>query len=163
MKEYWDAYDENFNIIEGVRLVRGEPVPDGVFHIVGETAVRHKDGTYLIMQRDLHKHLGGKWELTAGGSAMQGETPLGCAKRELLEETGISSEKFTEIKTVFHKEHHSIYGIYLCETDCDKDIVKLQKGETIAFRWLTGKELRSMNCDDMASDRTMELFSEGLI
>ena len=28
--EIWDAYDENLNKIEGVTLVRGEPIPDGV-------------------------------------------------------------------------------------------------------------------------------------
>ena len=45
------------------------------------------------MQRDFRKHLGGKWELTAGGSALQGETALECASRELREETGIAAEE----------------------------------------------------------------------
>ena len=35
--------------------------------------MRHKDGNYLFMQRDKRKHQSGKWEATAGGSAVQGE------------------------------------------------------------------------------------------
>ena len=87
--EYWDAYDKDLNKIDGITLVRGEPIPENVYHLVCETVVKHVDGTYLLMQRDFNKHLGGLWELTAGGSALSGETPLECAVRELMEETGI--------------------------------------------------------------------------
>lgn len=93
--ELWDAYDENFNIINGVTLVRGEEISKGMFHLVCEVAVRHTDGTYLLMQRDFKKPLGGLWELTAGGSALKGETPLQCARRELSEETGINADLLT--------------------------------------------------------------------
>ena len=86
--ELWDAYDMHLNKIEGVTLIRGDQVPEGYFHLVSEIIVKHTDGSYLIMQRDKRKHLGGMWETTAGGSALQGEDPLSCAKRELYEETG---------------------------------------------------------------------------
>ena len=103
--ELWDAYDEKLNKIEGKTLVRGEDVPDGVFHLVCEIIVRHADGTYLLMQRDHRKHLGGMWEATAGGSALQGEDPLTCALRELFEETGIEIEnlKLAELKSRLKK------------------------------------------------------------
>ena len=42
--EIWDAYDEKLNKIEGMTLVRGEEVPDGVFHLVCEIIVKHADG-----------------------------------------------------------------------------------------------------------------------
>lgn len=64
-----------------------QTIDDGMYHLVGEVIVKHIDGTYLIMQRDFKKHYGGMWELTAGGSALLGETPLECAVRELREET----------------------------------------------------------------------------
>ena len=35
------------------------------------------------MQHDLRKHHGGEWEVTAGGSALQGENGLVAAIREL--------------------------------------------------------------------------------
>ena len=87
--EYWDAYDENMNLIEGMTLTRGETVPDGVFHLVCDIFLEHEDGTILIMQRDPSKEYGSLWEATAGGSALKGESPLECAQRELYEETGI--------------------------------------------------------------------------
>ena len=72
MVEIWDAYDKQFNKIENVILERGKAVPDGMYHLVCEIIVKHNDGTYLLMQRDFNKHLGGMWELTAGGSALKG-------------------------------------------------------------------------------------------
>lgn len=74
--ELWDAYDEGLNKTDGSVLVRGDQIPNGCFHLVCEIIVKHKDGSYLIMQRDKRKHLGGMWEATAGGSALQGENPL---------------------------------------------------------------------------------------
>ena len=71
--ELWDAYNRNFEKIEGVTLIRGEKVPEGVYHLVSEVIVKHTDGEYLLMQRDSRKHFGGMWEATAGGSAVQGE------------------------------------------------------------------------------------------
>ena len=58
MAELWDAYDIGLNKLDGVTLVRGEKLPDGVFHLVCEVAVKHKDGQYLLMQRDFKKHFG---------------------------------------------------------------------------------------------------------
>lgn len=92
MLELWDAYDNQFNKLDNIVLVRGDEIPDGIYHLVCEIAVRHTDGQYLLMQRDKRKHFGGMWELTAGGSALKGELPLECAVRELREETGICSE-----------------------------------------------------------------------
>ena len=46
--ELWDAYDESFNKIDGMTLIRGEEIPDGVFHLVSEIIVKHTDGTYLL-------------------------------------------------------------------------------------------------------------------
>lgn len=100
MLELWDAYDNQFNKLDNIVLVRGDEIPDGIYHLVCEIAVRHTDGQYLLMQRDKRKHFGGMWELTAGGSALKGELPLECAVRELREETGICSENLIEIGRV---------------------------------------------------------------
>ena len=82
MAELWDAYDKKFNKIENTTLVRGEAIPDGIYHLVSEVIVKHTDGSYLLMQRDLRKHHGGEWEVTAGGSALQCENGLEAAIRE---------------------------------------------------------------------------------
>ena len=81
--EKWDAYDTDFKIVPGRSLLRGEAIPEGLFHLVCDVLVRHTDGSYLLMQRDWRKAYGGMWEATAGGSALQGESALECAVREL--------------------------------------------------------------------------------
>ena len=55
MIEKWDAYDKYFNKIADGSLIRGEVIPDGVYHLVGEIIVKNTDGTYLLMQRDYKK------------------------------------------------------------------------------------------------------------
>ncbi len=160
MMELWDAYDEKLNKLDGVTLVRGEQIPDEYFHLCSEVIVRHRDGSYLIMQRDMRKHLGGMWEATAGGSALQGEDPLVCAKRELKEETGIESDELIEIGRVLHHGHKTYYVDYLCITDADKNSVVLQEGETMAYKWVSASELRGMSRDELATMRLLNFIEE---
>ena len=157
MAEIWDAYDKEFNRIEDVKLIRGEVVPAGMYQLVCDIIVKHVDGTYLLMQRAYEKHCGGMWELTAGGSALEGETPLECAVRELKEETGIVSCDLQEIGRLVHDGHRSLYVEYLCITDWDKNAVSLQKGETIDYKWVDKNVLLAMGENDLASIRTLEI------
>ncbi|MBR4236329.1 MAG: NUDIX domain-containing protein [Clostridia bacterium] len=158
--ERWDAYYRDFKKAADVTLIRGEKIPEGLFHLVCEIIVKHADGSYLVMQRDKRKHLGGKWEATAGGSALQGEDPVACARRELREETGIVSENLIEIGRVLHYGHQSIYMEYLCITDADKDSIVLQEGETSAYKWIMADELRSMSGDELATRRILTFIEE---
>jgi len=156
--ELWDAYNSKFEKIEGLTLVRGEEarIPEGVYHLVCHILVKHTDGTYLLMQRDFRKPYPGMWEATAGGSALKGETPLESAFRELQEETGIKASELTEIGRVVRDQTRSCYVEYLCVTDCDKDSVVLQEGETIAFKWAMAEDLISMPPEELLSVRMRE-------
>lgn len=146
--EIWDAY-----LIDGSLankdLVRDEPIPEGLYHLVSEILVRHIDGDYLLMQRDFSKpNYGGYYEATAGGSALKGEDKLTCAKRELLEETGVIAISYEEIGRYVSGE--TIYFNFLCITDCDKASVSLQEGETIAYKWINENEfIEFVNSDEM--------------
>lgn len=159
-EEQWDAYDREVNKINDKILHRGEPIPNGIYHLVCDIIVKHIDGTYLIMQRDLNKHFGGMWELTAGGSALLGENPLECAARELREETGIVSNNLKELGIIIHDKHHSIYFEYMCITDCDKKSITLQKGETIDYKWVDLEYLKSLG-NKLATTR-VQLFIDEL-
>ena len=159
--ELWDAYDRNLEKIEGMTLIRGEKIPEGVYHLVCDVIVRHTDGEYLLMQRDSRKHYGGMWEATAGGSALQGESPLDCAIRELREETGIRAEQLEEVGRVRAAGRNAIYCEFLCVTDCRKDSIILQEGETSAYKWVTQDELLSMKRDELVTER-MQNFVDGL-
>ena len=159
--EIWDAYDRNLEKIEGMTLIRGEKIPEGVYHLVCDVIVRHTDGEYLLMQRDSRKHYGGMWEATAGGSALQGESPLDCAIRELREETGIRAEQLEEVGRVRAAGRNAIYCEFLCITDCKKDSIILQEGETSAYKWVTQDELLSMKREELVTQR-MQNFVDDL-
>ena len=159
--ELWDAYDRNLEKIEGMTLIRGEKIPEGVYHLVCDVIVRHTDGEYLLMQRDSRKHYGGMWEATAGGSALQGESPLDCAIRELREETGIRAEYLEEVGRVRAAGRNAIYCEFLCITDCRKDSIILQEGETSAYQWVTQDELLSMKREELVTQR-MQNFVDDL-
>ena len=70
----------------GCDLVRGENIPDELFHLVSSVIVRHIDGDFLLMQRDYNKAIyPGMYEATITGGAIKGESAEQCALRELME------------------------------------------------------------------------------
>ena len=158
--ELWDAYNRDFEKVADVTLVRGDKIPGGLFHLVCDIIVRHFDGEYLLMQRDFYKHFGGMWEATAGGSALKGESVLECARREFKEATGIEEADLLEIGRVVREENQSLYVEYLCETDSDKSTIRLQKGETVAFKWVSAKELREMKKAELVTQRIQQFIDE---
>jgi len=155
-KELWNAYTADGVLTETV-LVRGENIPSGLYHVVCEVLVRHTDGSYLCMKRALTKPADaypGYYEATAGGSALLGETKEDCIKRELKEETGIDCNDFILLSRTVIKD--TIYFTYMCVTDCAKNSVTLQDGETEDFVWLNENEFISF----VNSDRIIPIQKE---
>ena len=108
-KEIWDAYLSNGEKA-GIDLVRGELIPEGLYHLVVDVAIRHVDGDFLLMKRSQNKATDpGLYELSAGGSALKGESPFDAAKRELFEETGIVLDNFEVVNSFVHEKHKAIY------------------------------------------------------
>ncbi len=148
--ELWDAYDRNGNKT-GEILVRGEPIPEGRYHLVSEVLVRHVDGSYLCMIRSRQKpNYPGYPECTAGGSALMGDSPIDCIRRELREETGIEWTEFEEVSRTVRDCYATIFYSYLCTVDWPKDRITLQEGETEAYQWLSEEEfIELLNSDRM--------------
>ena len=136
--EIWDGYLAD-GTLAGIDLVRGEPIPDGIYFMTVEILVRHTDGDYLLMMRDPTKPaFPGYLEATAGGAAQKGEDPLTAAIRELREETGIVANRLEPIANMLY--HKMLNYQYLCVTDCDKNSVTLQEGETVGYKWVSESE-----------------------
>lgn len=165
--ELWDAYDKDMNKT-GDDLVRGQEIPDGLYHLACEVIVKHVDGTYLITKRDLNKSVWpGYWEIGSGGSALKGESPIDCITRELEEETGISlrnlvrhietdNDCFKEIDYRVLEKDKTHFYTYLCVTNIGKNDIVLQEGETIAYKWLTKKELLKLAHSPKAIPKQIE-------
>ncbi len=140
--ELWDAYDRDGNKT-GETLVRGEPLPEGVYQLIGCVLVRHTDGDYLLMRRALtQKTFPGYYEASVGGSVQKGETAMQGALRELQEETGIVAKTLTPYYEA--RDKHCLYRAFLCETDWPKDQITLQAGETIDYLWVSREKLIEM-------------------
>ncbi|MBR4434569.1 MAG: NUDIX hydrolase [Clostridia bacterium] len=160
MTELWDAYDKDMNKVDRAKLVRGEPIPDGLYHLVCDVAVSHSDGSWLLMRRHPAKPFGDRWEFSAGGSALSGETALEAAKRELFEETGIENAALSELGRIIHHSGHSIYVEFIAETDCDKRSITVQDGETVGFKWVSTEELVSLPQKELATVRIQPMIDE---
>jgi 8-oxo-dGTP pyrophosphatase MutT (NUDIX family) len=117
MMELWNAYLRDGTVTDGI-LVRDEPIPDGLYHLVTEVLVCHVDGSYLAMRRTADKKVFPGWlETTAGGSALLGEDPLACIRRELAEETGILVQPEQCYLTIheYYQQWHLISHYFLCK------------------------------------------------
>lgn len=158
--EVWDAYNEDLGLFLDFSLVRGESIPEGVYHLVCDVIVRHVDGTYLLIQRDKSIDFGGMWEATAGGAAIKGESPEDCARRELFEKTGISSSHFIEVGRVVNEESHTIYVEFLCETDICKTNITLKKNEASNYIWVDTKTLLDIEKDYLLTERMQKFIEE---
>ena len=87
--ELWDLYNEARERT-GREHVRGEPIPQGYYHLVVHVWIRNSAGHYLISQRSADRPAHPlKWECV-GGSALKGEDSLSAALRETQEELGLA-------------------------------------------------------------------------
>ena len=140
-KEIWDAYNARGNRL-GFDLVRGEPIPQGVFHLAVEIVTIARTGEVLLTRRHPQKPYGLLWEIT-GGSALKGEAPLQAAVRELREETGISMEEtaLRPLHTMVVPHSQGIYHTFAAVVPAPCAVI-LQEGETVDSRWMPYEEFR---------------------
>lgn len=139
--EHWDGYFADGKLANQI-LTRGENIPSGLFHLVVEVIVQHTDGSFLFMKRDSEKpSYPNYYEITAGGSALSGETALEAIQRELMEETGIFSNSFILIDKYLTLEDACIFNIFYTKTNIVKNSISLQKEETIDYQWITPRDL----------------------
>lgn len=146
VREVWDAYDKHGKKL-GFDMYRDEydKAKKDVFHLVVEVFTVTKNKEVLITKRDKNKESYPlKWEIT-GGSALKGESGRIASKRELFEETGIStdSEKLIPVYELYCKEN--VPALYSCYINIipNKDInVILQEGETCDYKFITYSEFK---------------------
>ena len=96
------------------------------------------DGTVLMEHQYRYAHGRVFYEIPAGKLDRRDEPPLLAAARELREETGISADVLTPIANMPYR--NMLCHQYLCVTDCPKDSVTLQEGETVGYTWVSEKE-----------------------
>ena len=79
--ELWDIYDVDRKKT-GKTMVRGEAFEQDAYHLVVHVCVFNHQNEMLIQKRQpFKKGFSGLWDVTVGGSAVQGDNSASAASR----------------------------------------------------------------------------------
>ena len=144
MPEFWDLYNEKGEKT-GVKHKRGQPIPQGLYHLVVSAWIVNSRGQFLLSQRHPDKPCPLYWECT-GGSVLAGENSLDGAIREVKEELGIELDR-SAARLLFQTRRDStqdFYDVWLFQADVPIQALNLQETEVVNARWVDKDELLDM-------------------
>lgn len=139
--EHWDVYDINRNLT-GRSMERGGKPDGGEYRLTVHVCVFNQNEEMLIQKRQPFKEgWSGMWDVTAGGSALSGESSQQAAMRELYEEVGISVN-LEGVRPHLSVSFFTGYDdIYLVEHEADTASLKLQYEEVEQVKWAAKEEI----------------------
>ena len=121
---------------------RGRPIAANDYHIIVHVCVFHPDGRLLIQQRHPHKRgWSNLWDVTAGGSALEGETSGQAAERELYEELGLSIPLVDKRPDLTINFEDGFDDYFITEASPELEDLTLQPSEVQDVRWATKDEV----------------------
>lgn len=142
--ELWDIYTKDREKT-GKLHRRGDTMKDGEYHLAVHVCIFNSRNELLIQQRQPFKEdWPDMWDLTAAGSALQGENSCQAAEREVAEELGLKidlSDKRADF-TINFKNGFDDY--FLLEQEVDLAALRLQPEEVQAARWCSKEEALKM-------------------
>ena len=119
--------------------------PNGGLHVVVHVCVFDGQGRLLIQRRQTSKAAWpGKWDLSAGGCALAGETSRQAATRETREELGFDPALEGVRPALTVNFSRGFDDLYLIERDVDIRALRLQPEEVMDARWATREEVLRM-------------------
>ena len=148
--ELWDLYNENRELT-GKTHIRGQEVPQGLYHLVVHVWIRNSKGEYLISQRSADRPAFPlMWECV-GGSVVAGEDSLTAALRETKEEVGLNLSAdngklaYSVIGRVINGlKYTDIVDAYLFEYDGDINLNDATTAEVAQTKWMSSDEIRAL-------------------
>jgi len=143
--ELWDLYTAD-RLPTGKTHIRGEKLPDGLYHLVVHVWITDGNGNYLLSRRSASRPTFPlMWE-TVGGSVTAGEDSLTGALREVKEEVGIdlSSESGRLIFSELRPQYGDIKDVWLFRYDGDSDLAAASTDEVCETAWKTKDGIRAM-------------------
>ena len=140
MSEIWALYDAERRPLGRV-MRRGEPVPEGCYHLSVQVWIRDGAGRFLISRRHPDKPMFPLcWE-TPGGAAVAGEDSLAAALREVREELGIALSPEKGALLMSRRRREDFSDVWLFRWDGGLDALTLQPDEVVDARWADYGEL----------------------
>ncbi len=142
--ELWDVYN-NDRTKSGKTMMSGQPFDKDAYHLVVHACVFNSNNDMLIQQRQpFKKGWPNMWDISVGGSAIEGETSQQAIQREISEEIGLE----IELKQV--RPHLTINfdvgfdDIYLIEHDVNIEQLQLQYEEVQQVKWASVETIIAM-------------------
>jgi isopentenyl-diphosphate delta-isomerase len=126
---------------------RAEAIAKGIIHRVVRVYLFNSKGELLLQKRSMNISLPGLWDHSAAGHVDEGDDYLSAAKKELLEEVGVSGVELAEVAKFYsdHPEKLSQHTkkcfnmIYQATYDGP---VAPNKDEVDEIKWVTLEELK---------------------
>ncbi len=146
MEELFDVFDRNGNYLGIKPKSFCHSKESNVYHKPVWIWVINNEGEILLQKRaKTKKFLPNKWDSSATGHIVAGETILQGCKREVHEELGIEAE---ELQFEFLGEYIAdsvweIGQIYKLNTNLDINQMKMDPKEVSQLKWFTFKDLKN--------------------
>ena len=143
--ELWDLYTAD-RLPTGKTHIRGEKLPDGLYHLVVHVWITDGNGNYLLSRRSASRPTFPlMWE-TVGGSVITGEDSLAGALREVKEEVGIDlcPEDGQLVLSELRPQYGDIKDVWLFRYDGEADLSAASTDEVCETAWKTKGEIRTM-------------------
>ena len=133
--EQWDLYTPDRERT-GAAILRGQPIPQGLYHLSVSVWIVNSQGEFLLSQRHPDKTYPLCWECT-GGCALAGETSLQAAVREVREELGLCLDPREGrcIRRTRRERQQDFYDVWLFRRDVLLQELTLQPSEVIRAQW----------------------------
>lgn len=163
--EVWDLYKED-RTLSGKTHVRGEELPNELYHLVIHVWIRNSKGEFVVAQRS------GKllrspmlWECV-GGSVLKGESSVDGAVREVEEELGIRLRPefgklvFSQVrKTVDGEKYNDILDVWLFEYDGEIPLEEATTNEVAYAAWMNLEQIKRLQ-EHQCFMKNMDYFFE---
>lgn len=142
--ELWDVYTADREKTGAVHR-RGDKLETGQYHLVVHVCIFNSKNQLLVQQRQpFKKGWPNMWDLSVGGSAVQGDNSVRAAEREAFEELGIRLDLTGKRPQFTIHFGGGFDDYYLVEKDIDLSELRLQKEEVRAAKWVSKEEALKM-------------------
>lgn len=164
--ELWDLYTRDRELT-GKEHIRGEEIPDNMYHLVVHVWIKNSKGEYLISQRSANRPTFPlMWECV-GGSVLKGESSIAGAIREAKEEVGVELQHyngklvFSKIRQIVDgKKFNDIVDVWLFQYDDEVTLKNATTDEVTQTVWMNKSQILDLFKQNKLVDTLKYFFTE---
>ncbi len=164
--QLWDLYTE-VRKLTGKEHIRGEKLPENMYHLVVHVWIKNSKGQYLISQHSASRPTFPlMWECV-GGSVLKGESSIDGAIREAKEEVGVEllpdngKLVFSKNRKIIDgKRFNDILDVWLFQYDGDVTLNNATTDEVKQISWMDKKQILDLFKQNELVDTLKYFFTE---